>query len=157
MILGLTQNNSVNADKFNKVSSPIQKSEPRNNSNPGQARDSSAMVKRPHPTPPVQKTISQPVAQQDDDIEIVPVVKAEPCDPTQTMMATPILPRTQEQLMDMYDDGSQHMIMANTEQYDDNYSGEFSGPYGDEDYASSLTGGLEASSAGRMMMCEYRS
>jgi len=164
-VKGLTQNDSANAVTGKKKTLDVPTSGLRHD--PIRPRpseyDTTPTAKRPHPTPAVPRILPQPVPQQDDDIEeLVPVVKSEPRDPTPAVMTTPIQPVVQEQSMSMYDDGSQQMqgsmmMTTDTEQYDDNYGGEYEGQYGDAGYDSSMvTAGQDSSGAdGSKMQCQY--
>jgi len=158
-VKGLTQNDSANAVTGKKKTLDVPTSGLRHD--PIRPRpseyDTTPTAKRPHPTPAVPRILPQPVpvSQQDDDIEeLVPVVKSEPRDPTPAVITTPIQPVVQEQSMAMYDDGSQQMqgsmmMTTDTEQYDDNYGGEYEGQYGDAGYDSSMvTAGQDSSGAG---------
>jgi len=152
-VKGLTQNDPVaaNAVTDNTKSMNISKPEPR--IEPMRPRpneyDTGPTAKRPRANPPIPKVFPQRASQHDNDIEeIVPIVKSEPREHTPNVTANPVQPMVQEQTMAMYDEGSQQVEMGgnmmmsehDTEQYDENYGGEYEGHYGDQSYDNGAHG-----------------
>ena len=116
----MTQNNSRNVAVSPPKEISVPKTEPI--TEPHREDDPTSAIKHPSFTPSISRILPNTVAQLDDDIEEIPIVKSEPSEPNPSvteMTTTSNLPES----MAMYEDVS-HMMTMDSEEYDD-YGGHY--------------------------------